>query len=70
VSRFWLVELEPDLEVHKTTRTGVWCGVKGVNGVRAVTDLEAISQATLDELLLSAEQSLVTPRKRTRAVHV
>ena len=28
MSRFWLVELDEDLESHFTTRTGVWCGIK------------------------------------------
>ena len=66
MSRFWLVELDDDLASKFTTRTGVWCGIKDVNGVRSVTDMEVISQVTLDELLLPAEQSLVRPRKRGR----
>jgi hypothetical protein len=66
VSRFWLVELEPDLAAHSTTRTGVWCSLKGVNGIRAITDMEVVSQATLDELLLPAVQSLVKRPTSTR----
>jgi hypothetical protein len=64
VSRWWLVELEPDLESHFTTRTGVWCGIKSVNGVKAVTDMEVISQTTLDDILLPPEQSMITNLKR------
>ena len=60
VSRFWLVELDEDLKSKFTTRTGVWCGIKSVNGVKAVTDMEVISRATLDEVLLPPEQSMIT----------
>ena len=56
MSRFWLVELEPDLAAHYTTRTGVWCGVKGVNGVKSLTDLRAITLDTLATLLMSDEE--------------
>jgi hypothetical protein len=51
VSRFWLVEMDEDLATKGTTRTGVWSGIHGVNGVISITDLEAISSETLDELL-------------------
>jgi hypothetical protein len=64
MSRFWLVELDDDLESQFTTRTGVWCGIKSVNGVKAVTDMEVISQTTLEELLLPPEQSMITNLKR------
>ena len=64
MSRFWLVELDEDLESHLTTRTGVWCGIKSVNGVKAVTDMEVISQATLDELLLPPGESMITSLRR------
>ena len=64
MSRFWLVELDEDLASKFTTRTGVWCGIKGVNGVKAVTDMDVISQATLDELLLPPGESMITSLKR------
>jgi len=64
VSRFWLVELDEDLEALRTTRTGVWCGVKSVNGVKAVTDVEVIARGTLDALLLPQEQTWDAVRKR------
>ena len=64
MSRFWLVELDEDLESHFTTRTGVWCGIKSVNGVKAVTDMEVISQATLDELLLPPGRSMIVRLRR------
>jgi len=56
MSRFWLVELEPNLEDLHTTRTGVWCGVKTVNGVRSLTDLRAITLETLATFLMSDEE--------------
>ena len=56
MNRFWLLELEDDLEAHKTTRTGVWCGVKGVNGVKSLTDLRAITLETLATLLMSDDE--------------
>lgn len=57
MSRFWLVELEPDLEqlAFPTTRGGVWAGVLMVNGVRSLTDVAAISRETLDALLRPPE---------------
>jgi hypothetical protein len=67
MGRFWLVELEPELEALHTTRTGVWCGIKSVNGVRSVTDMRAISVGTLSTFLLSdAEfaQGLEAVRRR------
>ena len=64
MSRFWLVELEEDLAALYTTRTGVWCGVKSVNGVKSVTDVEVISRGTLDALLLPQEQTWDAVRKR------
>ena len=64
MSRFWLVELDEDLASKFTTRTGVWCGIKSVNGVKAVTDVEVVSQITLDEMLLPPEQSMITNLRR------
>jgi hypothetical protein len=66
VSRFWLVELDEDLAAHRTTRTGVWCGVKSVNGVKRVTDMAVISHTTLDECLLPADASLVTNKRQKK----
>jgi hypothetical protein len=59
VSRWWLVELHEDLESRKTTRTGVWCGVHGVNGVKDITDMDAISYETLEELLRPSDPELL-----------
>lgn len=58
VSNFWLVEVEPDLEhlQFPTTRSGVWSGVKTVNGVRSLTDLRAITLETLATFLMSDEE--------------
>jgi hypothetical protein len=67
VSRFLLVEMEEDLRSRYTTHDGVLISCKCVNGVKAVTDLECISRATLDEWLLPEHLSLMArPRKRER----
>jgi hypothetical protein len=69
VSRFWLVELHQDLEQgdFPTTRYGVWCGVHGVNGVKSLTDMDAISFETLDELLRPTDPELVQLWRKQRA---
>ena len=46
-----LVETEADLAAWHTTRTGVWAGIRQVNGVKQVTDLSTISRTTLDDWL-------------------
>jgi hypothetical protein len=66
VSRFLLVEMEEDLRARYTTHDGVLISCKCVNGVKAVTDLECISWATLDEWLLPVELSLVPKLTRKR----
>ena len=58
MSRFWLVELEPDLPSHYTTETGVWCSIHQISGVKSITDLSAISQATLDVILLKPTEAV------------
>lgn len=50
-----MVELEPDLAACGTSRTVVFLCLEQVPGVRAVTGLEAISRATLDEWLMPVE---------------
>jgi len=59
MSRFLLVVMEEDLSLydpgHKrwpTTHDGVLLSVSAVNGVKSVTDLVGIAQATLDTILL------------------
>jgi len=64
VSRFLLVEMEEDLPARYTTHDGVLISCKCVNGVKAVTDLECISRATLDEWLLPVQRSLVAKLTR------
>ena len=66
MSRFLIVELEPDLAAVYTTRGGVFASIKIVSGVRGVTDVETISQATLDAWLLPAEQTYEVQRKRAK----
>ena len=62
------MELHEDLAAHQTTRTGVWCGIHQVNGVDKITDMDVISQETLDELLLPAEASMLASLRRFRRV--
>jgi hypothetical protein len=64
MSRFWLVELDEDLAAHQTTRTGVWCGIKGVNGVASVTDLDAVSRGTLDAMLVPPDKTWEAVRRK------
>jgi hypothetical protein len=59
MSRWWLVELQEDLAERGTTRTGVWSGIHGVNGVRDITDMDAISYETLEELLRPSDPELL-----------
>ena len=71
MSRWLLVELYEDLGKRRTTRTGVWNGIKILSGVRAITDISAISRRTADELVgdlfLPDDQVLATsPRRRPR----
>jgi len=71
MSRWLLVELYEDLEKRRTTRTGVWSGIKILSGVRSITDISAISRRTADELVgdlfLPDDQVLATsPRRRPR----
>ena len=58
MSRFLLVVLEEDLAAHYTTRTGVWASLKQVSGIQSITDLSAISQTTLDLVLLKPTEAL------------
>jgi hypothetical protein len=69
MSRWWLVELHDDLEHRQfpTTRTGVWCGIHSVNGVKALTDMEAISFETLDEMLRPTDPELLRLWRKQKA---
>jgi hypothetical protein len=71
MSRWLLVELEPDLAMHHTSRTGVFVTIKLVNGVKQVTDISSMSRRTIDEWVgewfLPEEQSAVRgPRRNGR----
>jgi len=71
MSRWLLVELYEDLAKHRTTRTGVWSGIKILSGVKSITDISAISRRTADELVgdlfLPDDQVLASsPRRRPR----
>jgi maleate cis-trans isomerase len=59
MSRYLLVVMHEDLalldparERFPTTHDGVLISCKNVNGVESVTDLGAISQETLDQILM------------------
>jgi hypothetical protein len=74
VSRFWLVELHEDLEhlpltatTAPTDRFGVWNGVRSVNGVKQLTDMEVVSFETLEELLRPTDPELIRLWRRQRA---
>lgn len=76
MSRFWLVELYDDLEhlpitptTSPTTRFGVWQSVHNVNGVKALTDMDAISFDTLQEILRPSDPELVQLWRRQQAQH-
>jgi hypothetical protein len=72
MSRFWLVELDEDLEHSQfpTTRYGVWCGVHSVNGVKSLTDMSAVSFETLDEIMAPSDPELIRVwRQQRRARH-
>jgi hypothetical protein len=64
MSRWLLVELEPDLVAHHTSRTGVFVTITLVNGVKQVTDISSMSRRTIDEWVgewfLPEEQTLVS----------
>jgi len=55
-TEFWLVELEPDLAAHYTTREGVWLSIRRVSGVKSLVDLRAITLETLASVLMSDEE--------------
>lgn len=61
MSRFLLVVLATDLAAHRQTREGAFILLKDVPGVVQVTDLDYVSQETLDAILLKPE-----PAKRKR----
>jgi hypothetical protein len=77
MSRWLLVELYPELDKHRTTRTGVWCSITQIPGIKSLTDISAISRRTADELVgdvfLPEDHVLVDtsaqrrPRKRNGA---
>jgi hypothetical protein len=70
MSRWLLVELEPDLAKHYTTRTAVWRLIKLTPGVKAITDISAMSRRTLDawlgEWFLPDDQVLLPTKPRRR----
>ena len=72
MSRFWLVELDEDLEhgTFPTTRTGVWCGVHDVNGVKALTDMEYVSFDALQEIMRASDPDLVRRWRKEKANHL
>lgn len=75
MSRYLIVELEPDLE-HlpnvplKVTRSAVFRGILQVPGVRSISDIAFVSRESMDAWLMPPEQvveELPPPRKRAKA---
>ena len=64
MSRFLLVVLADDLAAHLQTRGGAFRLLLRTPGVDSVTDLQIISQETLDCILLKPTPLLEKPRKR------
>lgn len=58
-----MVELEPGLD--RSRHVGIWCRIRQTPGVVSITDLEAVSQSTLDTILLTvAPVEVVVPAKQ------
>jgi len=55
LGRFVLVELHENLARHGTTSNVAKLAIKHVPGVASVTDLAAISAATLDTILMTPD---------------
>jgi hypothetical protein len=69
LGRFVLVELHGNLEKHGTTSNVAKLCLRQVPGVASVTDLAAITQETLDVILLNPEEDVVVePVEPTQAV--
>jgi hypothetical protein len=66
LSRFLLVELEPDLAEHQTTRESVFRAISMTSGVRQTIDLSVISQTTLDQILLAEPVAVQRRRRATK----
>jgi hypothetical protein len=67
MSRWLLVELAEDLAAHYQTRTGAWLSIKQVAGVRSLTDLEVVSQETLQAITLPPQSAPPPKKKRGQA---
>jgi hypothetical protein len=63
-SRWVLVELEEELPAYR--QVGLFCAFQQLPGVVSVTDLEAISQTTLDALLLGPTAPVSRPSQRVK----
>jgi hypothetical protein len=55
MTRWVLVELEEELPAYR--QVGLFCAFQQLPGVVSVTDLEAISQTTLESYLLPRDQT-------------
>jgi hypothetical protein len=63
MGRFLLVELEPEVAIEPAARSAVWRWITLAVGVRTLADLEVVSRATLDAMLLPAAPPR-PPRRR------
>jgi hypothetical protein len=64
MTRWVLVELEEELPAYR--QVGLFCAFQQLPGVVSVTDLAAISQTTLDVLLLGPTEPVSRPSKRVK----
>ncbi len=64
MSRWVLVELEEELPAYR--QVGLFCAFQQLPGVVSVTDLEAISQTTLEGFLLGPTETVSRPSKRIK----
>jgi hypothetical protein len=64
MTRWVLVELEEELPAYR--QVGLFCAFQQLPGVVRVTDLESISQTTLDVLLLGEAAPVSRPSKRIK----
>lgn len=62
--RWVLVELEEELPAYR--QVGLFCAFQQLPGVVSVTDLAAISQTTLDVLLLGPTEPVSRPARRIK----
>jgi hypothetical protein len=64
MSGVWVIRTEPWVLLHPILRQAVWDEVKAVCGIASITDMEVLSEQTIREWCLPADQSLAQTRTR------